>query len=349
MGKKITVVDTLRFQPFAGGVVQYTENIIRAMNEFTGSSVNVESIPYFRPFILKGDKYIGVRRVIYDLFIKLFYGSFGEENFFVCTNYIIPFFLSKKEKLNTLVVVHDLQHIFFPNNFSTIKLKWLNYSLRRVRKHTGKVVFISESTKNDFINKFGAPENYKVIHNPIYLMKDEIFAKKSGGYLLCASNYYPHKNFFSVMELFCEMCERGYMGDLYVTGHGGDIMLGEFIKYNKKIKKHKSRIKFLGFLSRVKLLSTMYNCDALISLSRFEGFNMPAAEAAIMGVKLILSNIPVHRELYGDYATFVECDLINEDVDKCLEYINNDGGSRTWDGRYLCSPNYVAKNFLELM
>ena len=58
-------------------------------------------------------------------------------------------------------------------------------------------------------------------------------------------------------------------------------------------------------------LDSLYrNCKAFISTSLQEGFNIPALEAHNRGARLILSNIPVHREVFGAVANF--CETIDE-------------------------------------
>jgi glycosyltransferase involved in cell wall biosynthesis len=58
-------------------------------------------------------------------------------------------------------------------------------------------------------------------------------------------------------------------------------------------------------------LDNLYrNCKAFISTSLQEGFNIPALEAHNRGARLILSDIPVHREVFGTVAIF--CETIDE-------------------------------------
>ena len=48
-------------------------------------------------------------------------------------------------------------------------------------------------------------------------------------------------------------------------------------------------------------INELMNCaDVYVSLSSAEGFDYPAAEAAVSGLPLVLTDLPVHRELFGD-------------------------------------------------
>jgi glycosyltransferase involved in cell wall biosynthesis len=74
----------------------------------------------------------------------------------------------------------------------------------------------------------------------------------------------------------------------------------------------RASVRHRGLVSRDELFRLYRGATAFISLSTSEGFNLSAAEAATLGVALLLSDIPVHRELFAGYALFVgseACDL----------------------------------------
>ena len=52
------------------------------------------------------------------------------------------------------------------------------------------------------------------------------------------------------------------------------------------------------------MMTILSNADAFLSTSLNEGFNLPAAEAHLLNVPLILSRISVHKELYGESARY---------------------------------------------
>jgi glycosyltransferase involved in cell wall biosynthesis len=68
-----------------------------------------------------------------------------------------------------------------------------------------------------------------------------------------------------------------------------------------------TNLRFLGYLSDSDLHWYYRHCEALIFPSFYEGFGLPPLEAVAYGCsKLILSNIPVLKEIYEGYANFVD-------------------------------------------
>jgi glycosyltransferase involved in cell wall biosynthesis len=64
------------------------------------------------------------------------------------------------------------------------------------------------------------------------------------------------------------------------------------------------RLRYLPGASDQRLADLMAGSVALVSASRAEGFGLPALEALAQGCHPVLSDIPVYRELFGDWATF---------------------------------------------
>jgi len=85
-------------------------------------------------------------------------------------------------------------------------------------------------------------------------------------------------------------------------------------------------------------LATLYKKSLiLISNSISEGFNLPVAEALSFGKKVLISDIPVHRELYGQYANFFPL----QSADKLAQFLSS-------NLEYLCDENREIKfNSLE--
>jgi glycosyltransferase involved in cell wall biosynthesis len=59
-------------------------------------------------------------------------------------------------------------------------------------------------------------------------------------------------------------------------------------------------------LSDAGLASLVRGATAVVAPSSVEGFGLPVAEALSLGVPVVASDIPAHREVGGRWATFVD-------------------------------------------
>ena len=61
----------------------------------------------------------------------------------------------------------------------------------------------------------------------------------------------------------------------------------------------RSRVEFVGSLSRAELIDRYAAADVFVSLSRHESFGLAVLEAGAAGLPLAVSDIPAHREIAG--------------------------------------------------
>lgn len=138
--------------------------------------------------------------------------------------------------------------------------------------------------------------------------------------------------------------EHGLVDKLFVTGNGS-------AKVESLIHRHapelRSSISLRGLVEREVLADLYCGATAFVSMSSFEGFNLSAAEAATLGVPLLLSDIPVHQELFCDYACLVDEQRI--DVSKIARYLADHQLRRpSWPLAARCEPAAVAARYLTL-
>jgi glycosyltransferase involved in cell wall biosynthesis len=67
----------------------------------------------------------------------------------------------------------------------------------------------------------------------------------------------------------------------------------------------REQIRVLGYLPDADVAALMNAATAFLFPSWYEGFGIPNVEAMSCGTPLIVSDIPVHREVIGDAALFV--------------------------------------------
>ncbi|MGJ7530232.1 glycosyltransferase [Variovorax sp. GB1P17] len=340
--------DTIRLNKGAGGVLNVSEVLLRNMR--LSADDKVLPISERHPRVYEAARRLKLSRFLLDTLLynlhRLLALLSGERVFSLFPNYFLPLTLFGRHA-DSIVIVHDLQYKVYPQYFTRQKRLWLDWSLWRIARSAADVVFISKSSQQDFERHFGACERTAVIFNPVDAIRGAAPAATAAPrerYLIAAYHYYPHKNFGGILKLFERMKRAGLVDCLDITGNGAADVERMVAALAPEVR---GAVRHRGLVSREELVRLYLGATAFISLSTFEGFNLSAAEAATLGVPLLLSDIPVHRELFSGYGFFVgsaPCDPY-----RLARYLARHERTRpAWPLAAACAPGAVAASYLTL-
>ncbi len=202
---------------------------------------------------------------------------------------------------NRIVTVHDLSFIIHPAWFS--KSYWLYYRLATpvVTRLSKKVITVSEFSKNEIIRLIGIPEEkITVIHNAVsgaFRKQQSHGAGKQGKYIFSVASLDPRKNLASLVDAY-KMAGIDKEIKLVLAGKTNPIfnmdLPGEILTHS------------VGYVPDDELSALYENATLFVYPSFYEGFGIPPLEAMSLGCPVILSDIPVFREIFGDAAHYVD-------------------------------------------
>jgi glycosyltransferase involved in cell wall biosynthesis len=346
--------DTVRLNKAAGGVLNVSEVLLRHMR--MSRDDRVEPVSERHPRIYALAQRLKISRFVLETLLYNFHFLrallTGEQLFSVFPNYFLPVTPFGRHR-DSIVIVHDLQYKAYPQYFRRSKRLFLDWSLWRAAHSAADVIFISRSSQLDFERHFGRCEHSTVIFNPVDAPRVAAAPATPGAatntapgerYLIAAYHYYPHKNFGGILALFERMKRAGLVDYLDITGNGAADVERMVAALAPEVR---GSVRHRGLVSRDALLRLYQGATAFISLSTFEGFNLSAAEAATLGVPLLLSDIPVHRELFGDYGFFVGS--ASSDPYRLARHLARHERTRpVWVHATACAPAAVAGRYLML-
>ncbi len=208
-------------------------------------------------------------------------------------------------RLRIVNVVHDVPFDRLAGDLSPDYLRWLDGRYAETAANADHIAFVSDTTRQEFCARYGAPRSASVV-GPVMDGANVRTADVSReNFLLVVSHFedHGHKNFAGIVKLFGRLAARDPALCLVMTGRGRDLFEASIAGIDPALR---ARIDHRGFVPREELESLYGRARALVSLSRFEGFDMPSAEAALRGTPLILSDLPVRRELFGDSVCLVD-------------------------------------------
>jgi glycosyltransferase involved in cell wall biosynthesis len=201
---------------------------------------------------------------------------------------------------NQLVTIHDMSYKVNPKWFSKSFYLWYNYLIPNLVKSSLKVFTVSNSSKNDIIKYLKTdPGKINVIYNSSYLNTNNNFEPiEKGKYILTVSSLDPRKNLnnlivaFNKIKIGVKLIIVGLKSSHFSKGLNTDLL-------NKNII-------LKGDQSDDELAALMQYADAFVYFSFYEGFGLPSIEAMGMGCPVIVSDIPVHREVCSNAALYAD-------------------------------------------
>ena len=128
-------------------------------------------------------------------------------------------------------------------------------------------------------------------------------------YFYLPNQFWEHKNHRVVIDALGLLKQRGLSVTVAASGSDADHRRTGLIRALKdrvaelQIDKE---FRFLGLIPRTDVYALMRGAVALINPSLFEGWSTTVEEARALGVPMLLSAIPVHREQAGTQARFFD-------------------------------------------
>lgn len=133
----------------------------------------------------------------------------------------------------------------------------------------------------------------------LYLSKFNLLGKK---YFYYPAQFWSHKNHINLLIAFKSY--HSQHPDTLLVFSGSDKGNLDYIKTFVFENELERNVLFLGFVSVENVYALYKGSLALIYASFLGPTNMPLVEACILGVPVIASDLPGHREQLGDYADY---------------------------------------------
>jgi glycosyltransferase involved in cell wall biosynthesis len=215
------------------------------------------------------------------------------------------------------MTIHDLQHHYYPRNFSLLRRAYLQIMVWLTAKRADKVITISNSSRNDIIKLLKIPgnkvqtiyESSRFGSNPVIISEEDKSRVRTkyklfNQYVLSVASMLPHKNLTGLIRAFSLLSEDK-VTDLVLVG----MKLKSLPKVMETIKSaglcHR-RVKLLGYVPD-KDMPALYSMAELLAFpSFFEGFGLPTLEAMNFGCPVVASNCTSIPEVVGDASLLVD-------------------------------------------
>jgi glycosyltransferase involved in cell wall biosynthesis len=232
----------------------------------------------------------------------------------------------------TIGWIPDFQHRRIPEFFSLTELMARDRGYFRITKQCTTVLLSSSDARND-LAKFDplALRSSRVLSfvagfagGAITIVDEESLRVRHGivgPYLHLPNQFWVHKNHRLVVDALALLRARGRQLLVVCTGHTEDH---RWPKYYEELMQHASEqgvagcFKVLGLVHYKDMISLMKYSVAVINPSLFEGWSTTIEEAKSLGLTVVLSDIPVHREQNPNRGVFFDPDKPDSLADALL-------------------------------
>jgi len=212
----------------------------------------------------------------------------------------------------TIVTVHDLAFEIVPERAPEALRSFLSAIVPRQVKRSTAIVAVSETTKCDLIDRYGVlAERITVVPNAA---EERFFGATALSpeerrsmdlperFLLTVGTIEPRKNHIALFDAL-HLLPASVSIPLVIAGNVG--WAADDIVARANALQAAGRVILLGHVDD-RLLPRLYSsATAIVYPSWYEGFGLPVLEGLASGVPVIASDVPAHREVAGEQATFV--------------------------------------------
>ncbi|PTS92541.1 hypothetical protein DBR11_26715 [Pedobacter sp. HMWF019] len=236
-------------------------------------------------------------------------------------------YVSKNRNIRSINWIPDFQYLHYPDLWSDRELINNKRLHENLANESDVIVLSSNDAFKDYKTLYPSlVHKVKVLHfvsqptsDNTNLLEDELLVVKkyadNAPFFYLPNQFWSHKNHILAFKAVKQLKDRGWDMVLLTSGVMEDFRskndhIGFLRKYVEE--NHLSEmIKFLGVIPYSDVLILMKYSKAVINPSFFEGWSSTVEEARTLGVSLLLSDIPVHREQSPPNSDYI--DLYNEE------------------------------------
>lgn len=211
-------------------------------------------------------------------------------------------------RIPAALTIHDLQPLVMPQNFSSVKRRWLSTMLPRSARKAAMVFTPSDFTSTSVVEELGvARTRVRTVPHGIepptpvpaaeiervrarYRLGDQV--------ILYPAITYPHKDHVTLVRAFARLAAARPDATLVLPGGSGsaeaDVVAAIRASGVGDQIRRTGRVPWPD-------LAALYGCATVVAVpSRFEGFGAPALEAMAAGVPVVVADTTALPWVVGD-------------------------------------------------
>ncbi len=228
-------------------------------------------------------------------------------------------FLGAHAAIPAICWIGDFQHRQLPQYFSRAERAYRDRDFRMQCRHATRILLSSYDAQQALAQfEPSAIERSRVVQfvaqvqvdpGPTDLPELQRRYGVGGRYFHVPNQFWAHKNHGLILEALAILKERGRSVPVVSTGATEDYRQPQYFERLQARGRELGVLddfRILGVVPYSDLVGLMAHSVALINPSRAEGWSTSVEEAKSLGKRIILSDLPVHREQAPQDGVFVD-------------------------------------------
>jgi len=225
--------------------------------------------------------------------------------------------------LPSVITLHDLSHLHYPELHPKGRVAHLQRQLARSLQGARHIITDAQSTRRELIETLNLPaDKISAIHlgvdarffAPNLSKAAQTLARfdvRPQQYILSVGTLEPRKNIERTLQAYAALPEY-LRRDFPLVLSGGKGWKDAVIHTRLKQIKPPGRVILTGYVDHHDLLALYAACTAFVYPSLYEGFGLPILEAMAAGAPVITSNVSAMPEVAGEAALLIDPNSVDE-------------------------------------
>ncbi len=205
-----------------------------------------------------------------------------------------------------VILVHDTIPLDHPELCRSDTLASFAQKMRSVARYADLVIFSTHDARTKaevHFQRFGRAPKAVVAKLGVTLAEPTPLSfTPQPPYFVCLGTIEPRKNHATLLDVWQRLGTAAPL--LYIVGARGWASDALFTRLDAA--EAEGRVKILSGLTDGQVTTLLQSAQGLLFPSLAEGFGIPAIEAASLGTPVILSNLPVFKEILPHSAVYLE-------------------------------------------
>ena len=210
----------------------------------------------------------------------------------------------------SVVTVHDLGFMHYPNMHPPLQLAYLRWSTSHNVRHASHVIADSEATKKDIINHYQIdPTKITVVYpgfdSELYANPNQkdIFPNLPDSYILHVGTLHPRKGLAVLLKAIAQLRERNINLSLVCAGRDGWMVSS--IRKQVVSLGLENMVHFVGFVPQEHLPTLYSRAKITVLPSLYEGFGYTTLESMAAATPVVCTTAGSLPEVVGEAALTV--------------------------------------------